>query len=55
MVAGDWNEDGMYSPAVFRPSDTTVYYRYTNTQGNADSWFFFGEPDWIPVAGDSGR
>ncbi len=51
FVAGDWNADNADSPAIYRPSDTTFYFRYTNTQGNADETATWGESDWIPIAG----
>ena len=51
-MAGDWGiVDGVDTPAVFRPSDAKFYFRHTNTQGVADSEFFFGEGPWLPVAG----
>ena len=48
----DWNDNGTDSPALFRPSNVTMYFRYTNSQGNADTWFVFGQPGWLPVAGN---
>ena len=51
FVAGDWNENGSESPAIYRPSTTTFYFRYTNTQGIADATWTWGQADWIPVAG----
>jgi hypothetical protein len=36
---------------MFRPSNTTFYFRHTNTQGVADSSFIFGQPPWLPVSG----
>ena len=54
IVAGDWNGDGSFSPALFRPSDTTVYFRFTNTQGNADNQYVpmpVGST-WLPVSGN---
>jgi hypothetical protein len=46
--------DGVDTPAVFRPSNTTFYFRYTNTQGNADTTLTFGQSPWLPVAGTFG-
>jgi hypothetical protein len=40
---------------VFRPEDTTVCFRHTNTQGVADFEFVAGESDWRPVAGHFGE
>lgn len=54
FVAGDWNEDGRESPAVYRPTTRTFYFRYSNTPGNADATWSWGQPAWIPVAGAFG-
>jgi hypothetical protein len=55
LVAGDWGVvDGVDTPAVFRPSNTTFFFRHTNTQGNADATLVFGESPWLPVAGAFG-
>ena len=54
LIAGDWNNNGVDSPALFRPSVTTFFFRFTNTQGIADAQFDWGEPDWLPVAGAFG-
>jgi hypothetical protein len=43
--------DGTDTPGLFRPSNFTFYFRHTNTQGNADSSFAFGVPNWLPIAG----
>ncbi|MGB5730141.1 MAG: hypothetical protein WBN24_00830, partial [Acidimicrobiia bacterium] len=53
LVAGDWTGDGTFTPALFRPSNTTMYFRYTNTQGNADNQFIPipTHAAWLPVAG----
>lgn len=53
-LRGDWGVvDGRDTPAVYRPSDRTVYFRYTLTEGNADSQFLWpgAEASWLPVAG----
>ncbi len=51
FVAGDWGTiDGVETPAVFRPTNTTFYFRWTNTPGNADSEFVWGENGWLPVS-----
>ena len=55
FVAGDWGVvDGVETPAMFRSANDTFYFRYTLTQGNADSQFVWtgAGPDWLPVAGD---
>ena len=55
FVAGDWGViDGVDTPAVFRPSNTTMYFRFTNSQGNADHQWTAGQPAWVPVAGRTG-
>jgi len=53
IVAGDWNANGTFTPALFRPSDTTMYFRYTNTQGTADDKYIPAPTDmaWLPVSG----
>lgn len=38
-VPGDWNDNGVFTPALPRPSNMTMYFQYTNTQGNADTQF----------------
>ena len=39
---------------VFRPSNSTFYFRYTPTQGNADAQFIWYDAGsgWLPVSGD---
>ena len=60
FVAGDWgaaqNIDDIDTPAVFRPSDLTFFFRHTLTQGNADSQFMWtgAGAGWLPVAGSFG-
>jgi hypothetical protein len=55
LVAGDWGVvDGVFTPAVFRPSNQTFFFRHTNTQGFADSQFVWPQPNastWNPVSG----
>ncbi len=52
FVSGDWGTvDGRDTPAVFRPTAATFFFRHTLTQGNADAQFPFGEHAWLPVAG----
>jgi Leucine-rich repeat (LRR) protein len=36
---------------VFRPSNTTFFFRHSNTQGVADESIFWGQSNWRPVAG----
>jgi hypothetical protein len=40
------------TPGLYRQSDGYVYLRNSNTQGIADTKFFFGNPQDIPLAGD---
>jgi hypothetical protein len=55
LVAGDWGVvDGVFTPAVFRPSLAKFFFHHTNSQGLADSEFFFGEGTWRPVSGAMG-
>jgi 2',3'-cyclic-nucleotide 2'-phosphodiesterase (5'-nucleotidase family) len=53
---GDWDLgdgcDGVDTPGLYRQLDGFVYLRNSNTQGVADSTFFFGDPDDVPIAGD---
>jgi predicted outer membrane repeat protein len=54
FVAGDWGiVDGQDSPAVFRPSTLTFYFKHQLVQGNADSQFPWpgSASGWLPVAG----
>ncbi|MET7470691.1 VCBS repeat-containing protein, partial [Micromonospora sp. NPDC005599] len=52
-ISGDWNNDGIDTVGVFRPSNSTFYLRDTNS-GDATRIFKFGHgPSGdIPVAGD---
>ena len=45
--------DGIFTPALFRPANTTMYIRYTNTQGNADNEYIPvpTQAAWLPVSG----
>lgn len=60
LVAGDWSPggmqppDGIDTPAVFRPSTSTWYFRFENTQGVADRATQWGLPHWIPLVGNIG-
>ncbi|MEZ5175701.1 MAG: M15 family metallopeptidase [Acidimicrobiia bacterium] len=49
---GDWDNDGIDTPGLYRRSDGFVYLRQTNTQGIADIQFFFGDPGDQPLVGD---
>ena len=54
FVAGDWGVvDGRDTPAVYRPSDRTVYFRHTLTEGIAVSKLLWpgAGASWWPVAG----
>ncbi|MCB1246372.1 MAG: hypothetical protein KDB69_03820, partial [Acidimicrobiia bacterium] len=54
LVAGDWNSNGQFTPALYRGSNTTMYFRYSNTQGVADHQWSGGQSSWIPVSGATG-
>jgi hypothetical protein len=57
FVSGDWGTiPGRDTPAVYRPSNGIVYFRYSLTQGNADTWFPWPDATsaHVPVAGDFG-
>jgi lysophospholipase L1-like esterase len=55
FVAGDWNEDGVDTAGIFRPSNTTMYLSNTNASGGApaptDIAYTWGSAGWTPVAG----
>jgi hypothetical protein len=52
LVAGDWGVvDNVESPALFRPTLSRFFFRYTNTQGNADEELAMGEFRMLPVSG----
>jgi hypothetical protein len=46
--------DGVETPAMFRPSNDTFYFRWTLTQGIADSEFVWtgAGSNWLPVSGE---
>ena len=55
FISGDWGGiTGQDTPAVFRPSDTTFYFRNTLIQGTAHSQYTWAgaAPNSLPVAGD---
>ena len=49
---GDFNGNGQDTVGLHRESTGLVYYRNTNTQGNADNQFIFGDPGDRLIAGD---
>jgi hypothetical protein len=51
-LMGDWNCDGVATPAMYRPSNGFMYLRNSNTQGVAEISYFYGNPSDIPIAGD---
>ncbi len=51
-VVGDWNNDGVKTVGVFRPSNGLWYLRNSNSTGPADGVFRFGAPSDVPVVGD---
>jgi hypothetical protein len=52
---GDFDGDGLDTIGLHRETSGLVYYRNTNTQGNADNQFVFGNPGDRFVAGDWNR
>ncbi|MGB7861303.1 MAG: hypothetical protein WBM90_12460, partial [Acidimicrobiia bacterium] len=53
LLAGDWNGDGIDTPAIFRPSEGNWYLRLANTPGYANHVISFGvgRRGFLPVAG----
>jgi hypothetical protein len=51
-VLGDWNNDGVKTVGVFRPSNGTWYLRNSNSPGPPDGVFRYGSPGDVPVVGD---
>jgi hypothetical protein len=50
-ILGDWNGDGVKTPGVYR--DGMFYLRNSNSNGNADIVFSYGNPSGdTPVVGD---
>jgi hypothetical protein len=51
-MVGDWDCDGIATPAVWRPSNGDLYLRNSNTAGDADLISSFLELEAVPVVGD---
>jgi hypothetical protein len=51
-LMGDWDCDGIDTPAMYRSSNGFMYLRNANSQGTADLDYFYGDPSDIPLAGD---
>ena len=51
-LMGDWDCDGIATPAMYRSSNGFMYLRNTNSQGIADIDYFYGDPADVPLAGD---
>ncbi len=51
-LMGDWDCDGVKTPAMYRPSNGFVYLTNSNQQGLAELEFYYGNPGDAPVAGD---
>jgi glucose/arabinose dehydrogenase len=51
-LMGDWDCDGVDTPAMYRPSTGFMYLRNSNSQGFADLDYFYGNPSDLPLAGD---
>jgi murein DD-endopeptidase MepM/ murein hydrolase activator NlpD len=51
-LMGDWDCDGLKTPAMYRPANGFVYLTNANEFGVAEMQFFYGIPRDIPLAGD---
>ncbi|MBT8217467.1 MAG: M23 family metallopeptidase [Acidimicrobiia bacterium] len=51
-LMGDWDCDGVKTPAMYRPSNGYVYLTNENAFGVAQLEFYYGIPGDIPLAGD---
>ncbi len=51
-LLGDWDCDGVRTPAMYRPTNGFMYLRNANSEGIADVDYFYGDPADIPLAGD---
>jgi murein DD-endopeptidase MepM/ murein hydrolase activator NlpD len=51
-LMGDWDCDGVKTPAMYRPSNGFMYLRNSNTQGVGEVSYFYGDPSDVPLAGD---
>lgn len=51
-LMGDWNCDGVSTPAMYRPTNGFMYLRNSNTQGIAEIEYFYGDPSDAPLSGD---
>lgn len=51
-LIGDWDCDGVDTPAMFRPSSGFVYLSNRNVTAVADTEFFFGVPGDVALVGD---
>ena len=51
-LMGDWDCDGVTTPAMYRPTNGFMYLRNSNTQGIGEIEYFYGDPSDVPLAGD---
>jgi hypothetical protein len=51
-LMGDWDCDGIKTPAMYRTGNGFMYLRNSNTEGVADTAYFYGDASDIPLAGD---
>jgi hypothetical protein len=51
-ITGDWNNDGVDSIGVYRPSNSTFYLRNNNSSGSPNHSFVYGIANDIPITGD---
>lgn len=54
-VTGDWDGDGKDTIGIYRPSAATFFLRNRNETGEADFTVPFGNPGFLPLAGNWGR
>jgi hypothetical protein len=51
-LMGDWDCDGIDTPAMYRRSTGFIHLRNANSHGPGEVSYFFGNPSDIPLAGD---
>ena len=51
-LMGDWDNDGVDTPGMYRGTTGYVYVRNSNDTGPGDLDFFYGIPGDIPIVGD---
>ena len=54
---GEWAQKDDFGPdtvGIFRPGNGTFYLRFSNSQGNANAQYPYGNSNMLPVAGNFG-